>query len=68
LALRHFAVDPITLGFEFRHGKKDTIFEYRLGKIDLDVPAGIIQRTDPNAVCVLPVAIALRGIPSLEFF
>jgi hypothetical protein len=32
------------------------------------MPAGVVEGTDMDAVCVLPVAVALGFVPPLEFF
>jgi len=43
------------------------VFEFRLAQVDLHCPSRIIDIADLDAVGVLPVAIALRMIPLLEF-
>lgn len=46
----------------FSLGKRDS-YQRRAAEIDLNRHAGIIQRGNPEAVAVLPIAIAAAGIP-----
>lgn len=40
--------------------------QLRIGKVDLQVPAGVVERLDSDPVGMLPVLIALLEIPLLE--
>ena len=39
------------------------VLQFSIGKIDFERPPRVVQRFEPDAIRMLPIAIALRDVP-----
>src|SRR5204863_3832382 len=66
MTVRHVALHPISVGIEIRDRLKRARLEVRAPEVNSHPPPRIVERTDVNPVGVLPFAVALAEVPTLE--
>lgn len=66
LAVADRTMEPIIGRSELLDSLERLVEELRIGQLDFECPAWVVECGDADAVCMLPIAVTVREIPSLK--